>query len=148
MRESKPLPRTSGKYVYLDEGGLHTLLVKDSKAGDGGTYVCRACNLYGSADVGKAVRVVSPQDYTDLRGAKPAIIVSRPADRLNVAVGEDITVSLRVAGEPKPKGTRTETPVGRIAGFKIDRTVVNGRNDKRCNFFNPTGYTSVSAGFD
>lgn len=104
MRESRPLPRLSGKYVYLDEGGLYTLLVMDSTARDGGKYVCRACNLYGVADTEKAVRVVSPQDYTDRRGVKPAIIVSRPNDRLNVAVGEDITVTLRVAGEPKPKG--------------------------------------------
>ncbi|VVC32965.1 Hypothetical protein CINCED_3A023493 [Cinara cedri] len=103
MLESRPLSRSSGKYVYLDEGGLHTLLIKDSTVRDGGTYVCRACNLYGSADVRKAVSVVSPQDYADRRGAKPAIIVSRPDDRLNVAVGEDITVTLRVAGEPKPK---------------------------------------------
>ncbi|XP_022161453.1 uncharacterized protein LOC111027387 isoform X2 [Myzus persicae] len=103
MRESRPLPRLSGKYVYLDEGGLYTLLVMDSTARDGGKYVCRACNLYGAADAEKAVRVVSPQDYTDRRGVKPAIIVSRPNDRLNVAVGEDITVTLRVAGEPKPK---------------------------------------------
>lgn len=105
MRESRPLPRLSGKYVYLDEGGLYTLLIMDSTARDGGTYVCRACNLYGVADAEKAVRVVSPQDYTDRRGVKPAIIVSRPNDRLNVAIGEDITVTLRVAGEPKPKGT-------------------------------------------
>ncbi|MBO8666569.1 immunoglobulin domain-containing protein, partial [Staphylococcus aureus] len=56
MRESKPLPRLSGKYVYLDEGGLYTLLVMDSTAGDGGKYVCRACNLYGVADTEKAVR--------------------------------------------------------------------------------------------
>ncbi|XP_026808599.1 uncharacterized protein LOC113550868 isoform X2 [Rhopalosiphum maidis] len=103
MRESRPLPRLSGKYVYLDEGGLYTLLVMDSTARDGGTYVCRACNLYGVADAEKAVSVVSPQDYSDRRGVKPAIIVSRPNDRLNVAVGEDITVTLRVAGEPKPK---------------------------------------------
>lgn len=103
MRESRPLPRLSGKYVYLDEGGLYTLLIMDSTARDSGTYVCRACNLYGMADAEKAVRVVSPQDYTDRRGVKPAIIVSRPNDRLNVAIGEDITVTLRVAGEPKPK---------------------------------------------
>jgi hypothetical protein len=104
MRESRPLPRLSGKYVYLDEGGLYTLLVMDSTTRDGGTYVCRACNLYGVADAEKAVSVVSPQDYSDRRGVKPAIIVSRPNDRLNVAIGEDITVTLRVAGEPKPKG--------------------------------------------
>ncbi|XP_050063770.1 uncharacterized protein LOC114128407 isoform X2 [Aphis gossypii] len=103
MRESRPLPRLSGKYVYLDEGGLYTLLIMDSTARDGGTYVCRSCNLYGVADAEKAVRVVSPHDYTDRRGVKPAIIVSRPNDRLNVAIGEDITVTLRVAGEPKPK---------------------------------------------
>jgi len=106
IRESKPLPRSSAKYVYLNEGGLYTLLVKDSTARDGGTYVCRACNLYGSADAEKSVRVVSSQDCSEHRGVKPAIIVSRPNDRLNVAVGEDITVTLRVAGEPKPKGNR------------------------------------------
>jgi hypothetical protein len=105
MWQSRPLPRLSTKYVYLDEGELHTLLVKDSTARDGGTYVCRACNLYGTANVEKTVKVVSPQDYSEHRGVKPAVIVSRPNDRLNVAVGEDITVTLRVAGEPKPKGT-------------------------------------------
>lgn len=104
MRESRPLPRVSSKYVYLDDGGLYTLLVKDSTSLDGGTYVCRACNLYGTADAEKTIRVVSQQDYSENRGVKPAIIVSRPNDRLNVAVGEDITVTLRVAGEPKPKG--------------------------------------------
>lgn len=88
----------------MDEGGLFTLLVKDSTNKDSGTYVCRACNLYGTADVEKSVRVVSLHDYSERRGVKPAIIVSRPNDRLNVAVGEDITVTLRVAGEPKPKG--------------------------------------------
>uniref|UniRef100_A0A2S2QNT5 Muscle M-line assembly protein unc-89 n=1 Tax=Sipha flava TaxID=143950 RepID=A0A2S2QNT5_9HEMI len=103
MWQSRPLPRLSTKYVYLDEGELHTLLVKDSTARDGGTYVCRACNLYGTANVEKTVKVVSPQDYSEHRGVKPAVIVSRPNDRLNVAVGEDITVTLRVAGEPKPK---------------------------------------------
>lgn len=105
LRESKPLPRVSSKYVYLDDdGGLYTLLVKDSTSRDGGTYVCRACNLYGTADAEKTIRVVSQQDCSEKRGVKPAIIVSRPNDRLNVAVGEDITVTLRVAGEPKPKG--------------------------------------------
>lgn len=104
MRESKPLPRLSSKYVYLDEGGLYTLLVKDSTPRDGGTYVCRACNLHGTADAEKAVRVVSSRDYSGRKGVKPAIIVSRPDDRLNVAVGEDITVTLRMAGEPRPKG--------------------------------------------
>lgn len=104
IRQSKPLPRLSVKYVYLNEGELHTLLVKDSTAKDGGTYVCQACNLYGTANVEKTVKVVSSQDYSEHRGVKPAIIVSRPNDRLSVAVGEDITVTLRVAGEPKPKG--------------------------------------------
>lgn len=104
MRESKPLPRLSGKYVYLDEGGLFTLLVKDSTGQDGGRYVCRACNLYGTADVEKSIKVVSSMDFSEHKGVKSAIIVSRPNDRLNVAVGEDITVTLRVAGEPKPKG--------------------------------------------
>ncbi|XP_050422462.1 titin homolog isoform X2 [Adelges cooleyi] len=103
LRESKPLPRTSNKYIYLDEGGLYTLLVKESTIGDSGTYVCRACNLYGSVDVEKSIKVVSPQDYSGHKNVKPAIIVSRPKDRMSVAVGEDITVTLRVAGEPKPK---------------------------------------------
>lgn len=106
MRESRPLPRSSNKYIYLDEGSLFTLLVKDSTVKDSGTYVCRACNLYGTADVEKSVKVVSSHDYSEHRGVKPAIIISRPNDRLNVAVGEDITVTLRVAGEPKPKGEK------------------------------------------
>lgn len=104
MRESKPLPRLSSKYVYLDEGELYTLLVKNSTMRDGGRYVCRACNLYGTADVEKTIKVVSSLDFSEHKGMKPAIIVSRPNDRLNVVVGEDITVTLRVTGEPKPKG--------------------------------------------
>lgn len=87
------------------------MLVNDSTARDEGTYVCRACNLYGSADAAKTIRVVSAVECSGrMTGVKPAIIVSRPADRLNVAVGEDIVVTLRVAGEPKPKGTVHSIP--------------------------------------
>lgn len=82
-------------------------MVKDITPRDGGAYVCRACNLYGSADTEKTVRVTDhhwSSPSSEQKGAKPATIVSQPRDRLNVAVGEDITVTLRVAGEPKPKG--------------------------------------------
>jgi hypothetical protein len=38
------------------------------------------------------------------RNDKPAIFVERPDTTLGVALGEDITISFRVAGEPRPQG--------------------------------------------
>ncbi|XP_050541447.1 myosin light chain kinase, smooth muscle-like isoform X2 [Daktulosphaira vitifoliae] len=102
-RESKPLPLISNKYIYLDEGNLYTLLVRESTVNDSGTYICRACNLYGSVHLEKHIKVVSQQDFAGHRGVKPAIIVSKPNSRLSVTIGEDINISFRVAGEPKPQ---------------------------------------------
>nr|CAD7592988.1 unnamed protein product [Timema genevievae] len=69
---------------------------------EAGLYTCRASNLFGHVDTSAAVEVVPPGS---VRGGKPAMFVSRPDQDMAVALGEDITVSFRVTGDPKPQVT-------------------------------------------
>ncbi|XP_071646927.1 uncharacterized protein [Temnothorax longispinosus] len=57
-----------------------------------GAYVCRAINDYGQVDT------------SAIDGEKPAMFVSRPSKKsIDVIVGEDISISFRVSGIPKPR---------------------------------------------
>lgn len=62
---------------------------------------CRAWNAYGKTDTTAYVRIVG---QGAIRDGKPATIVHQPVKDVTVALGEDITVSLRAQGQPKPKG--------------------------------------------
>lgn len=64
----------------------------------------RAWNAYGKTDTTAYVRII---DHGSICDGKPAMIVHQPVKDVTVASGEDITVSLRVQGKPKPKGTNT-----------------------------------------
>lgn len=68
---------------------------------EAGFYTCRASNAYGHVDTSATVGIVAPGS---VRGGKPAMFINRPAMDMSVAVGEDISVSFRVTGDPKPKG--------------------------------------------
>lgn len=67
-----------------------------------GTYICRAINAYGHVDSIATVEVISP---SAIDGGKPAMFVSRPSEKsITVNSGEDVSVSFRVTGIPKPRG--------------------------------------------
>ncbi|XP_057334928.1 titin-like isoform X2 [Microplitis mediator] len=83
------------------DSGVYTLVVPDATEYETGTYVCRASNPYGHVDTTANIEVVSG---SMMDGGKPAIFVSRPPDKvIIVAVGEDVSVSFRTNGVPKPK---------------------------------------------
>lgn len=67
-----------------------------------GTYICRAINAYGHVDSIATVDVISP---SAMDGEKPAMFVSRPSEKsITVTAGEDVSVSFRFCGVPKPRG--------------------------------------------
>nr|CAD7199639.1 unnamed protein product [Timema douglasi] len=103
LRGSEPLlSRTSHRVRTFEESGVHTLMVAGVTESEAGLYTCRASNLFGHVDTSAAVEVVPPGS---VRGGKPAMFMSRPDQDMAVALGEDITVSFRVAGDPKPQGS-------------------------------------------
>lgn len=82
------------------EQGLYTLALSDVTETESGMYTCRAWSTHGNVDMNAAITVVQPNE---LEG-KPAIIVGRPEKDILISVGEDVNISFRVQGEPKPKG--------------------------------------------
>lgn len=85
--------------TYVDHE-IYTLALTDVTEKESGLYTCRAWSTSGNVDMNAAITVVQP----NLIDGKPATIVSRPAKDLLISVGEDLNISFRVQGDPKPKG--------------------------------------------
>ncbi|XP_011705986.1 PREDICTED: titin-like [Wasmannia auropunctata] len=102
LRGVRKEPITIPKARTFVERGLYTLIVPEATESEKGTYVCRAINAYGQADTSATVDVISSSAID--AGGKPAMFVSRPSKKsIDVIVGEDISISFRVSGIPKPR---------------------------------------------
>ncbi|XP_059475294.1 titin homolog [Neocloeon triangulifer] len=106
LHEQQEVP-PSPKIKTFEERGIFTLKIMNATPAEAGLYTCRAFNSLGISDTSGLVRIVARPGRND----HPALFVERPENTLGVAVGEDITVSFRVSGDPKPqiiwmKGTR------------------------------------------
>lgn len=101
LRGDRKEPITIPKARTLEECGLYTLIVPEVTESEKGKYVCRATNAYGQVDTSAMVDVISS---STVDGGKPAVFVSRPSKKsIDVIVGEDISISFRVSGIPKPR---------------------------------------------
>ncbi|XP_072930915.1 uncharacterized protein [Epargyreus clarus] len=103
------------------EHGLYTLALTDVTEKETGLYTCRAWGVHGNVDMNAAITVVQPNEL----GGKPAMIVSRPEKDVLISVGEDLNISFRVQGEPKPKvifmkGIRDITTSQRVCKMTSD----------------------------
>lgn len=102
LRGDRKEPIAIPKARTFTERGLHTLIVPEATESEKGTYVCRAFNAYGQVDMSAMVDVISA---SAIDGGKPAVFVSRPAKKsIDVTIGEDVSISFRVHGVPKPRG--------------------------------------------
>lgn len=102
LRGDRKEPIAIPKAKTFIERGLHTLIVPEATESERGTYVCRAINAYGQVDISATVDVISA---SSIDGGKPAMFVSRPCKKsIDVTVGEDVSISFRVNGTPKPRG--------------------------------------------
>ncbi|XP_053624068.1 titin homolog isoform X6 [Plodia interpunctella] len=103
------------------EQGLYTLALSDVTERETGLYTCRAWSSHGTVDMNAAITVVQENE---LEG-KPAIIIGRPEKDVLISVGEDLNISFRVQGEPKPKvvfmkGMRDITNSQRVCKMSSD----------------------------
>lgn len=102
LRGDRKEPIAIPKARTFTERGLHTLIVPEATESERGTYVCRAINAYGQVDTSATVDVITS---SAIDGGKPAAFVSRPSKKsIDVTVGEDVSISFRVNGTPKPRG--------------------------------------------
>jgi hypothetical protein len=102
LRGDRKEPIAIPKARTITERGLHTLIVPEATESEKGTYVCRAINAYGQVDMSAMVDVISP---SAIDGGKPATFISRPAKKsIDVTVHEDVSISFRVHGIPRPRG--------------------------------------------
>lgn len=85
--------------TFVDHG-LYTLALSDVTEKESGIYTCRAWSNHGNVDMNAAITVVKPNEID----GKPAVIIGRPQKDVLISVGEDLNISFRVQGEPKPKG--------------------------------------------
>ncbi|XP_050683338.1 uncharacterized protein LOC126978524 isoform X2 [Leptidea sinapis] len=84
--------------TFVDHG-IYTLALHDVSETHSGLYTCRAWSKHGNVDMNADITVVQP----NVSDGKPAIFVSRPSKDVLITIGEDLNVSFRVQGEPKPK---------------------------------------------
>lgn len=102
LRGDRKEPIAIPKAKTFTERELHTLIVPEATESERGTYVCRAINAYGQVDMSATVDVITS---SAIDGGKPAVFVSRPSKKsIDVTVGEDVSISFRVNGTPKPRG--------------------------------------------
>jgi len=102
LRGDRKEPIAIPKARTITERGLHTLIVPEATESEKGTYVCRAINAYGQVDMSAIVDVISS---SAIDGGKPATFISRPAKKsIDVTVHEDVSISFRIHGIPKPRG--------------------------------------------
>ncbi|XP_067210466.1 uncharacterized protein [Linepithema humile] len=101
LRGDRREPIAIPKAKTFVERGLHTLIVPEATESERGTYVCRAINAYGQVDTSATVDIIST---SAIDGGKPAIFASRPSKKsIDVTIGEDVSISFRVSGTPKPR---------------------------------------------
>lgn len=100
LKGDQPIEHNDTKVRTFTEQGLYTLALTDATEIESGKYVCRAINAFGKVDMAASVKVVSPGN---LRSGKSAFIVHRPESDISINVGEDISMSCRAQGDPKPK---------------------------------------------
>ncbi|XP_018399450.1 PREDICTED: uncharacterized protein LOC108777137, partial [Cyphomyrmex costatus] len=102
QRGDQTKPITVPKARIFVEPELYTLITPDATEPERDPYVCRTINAYGQMDTNATMHVMS-LSAGEHRG-KPAIFVSRPSKKpIDVIVGEDISISFRVSGIPKPR---------------------------------------------
>lgn len=100
LREGKSVTDVYRNAKTFVEQGLYTLALSDVTEKETGLYTCRAWSTHGNVDMNAAITVVHPAEMD----GKPAIIAGRPEKDVLISVGEDLNISFRVQGEPKPKG--------------------------------------------
>ncbi|XP_043525679.1 titin homolog isoform X2 [Frieseomelitta varia] len=103
FRGERREPVSIPKAKTFTESDVHTLVLPEVTESERGTYICRAINAYGHVDSIATVDVISP---SAIDGGKPAMFVSRPSEKsITVTAGEDVSVSFRFCGVPKPRVT-------------------------------------------
>lgn len=100
LREGRSVIDTYRNARTFVEQELYTLALTDVTEKESGMYTCRAWSTHGTVDMNAAITVVQPNEMD----GRPAIIVGRPEKDVLISVGEDLNISFRVQGEPKPKG--------------------------------------------
>lgn len=100
LREGSSVTEVYRNAKTFAEQGLYTLALSDVTEKETGMYTCRAWSSQCHVDMNAAITVVQPNELD----GKPAIIVGRPEKDILISVGEDVNISFRVKGEPKPKG--------------------------------------------
>ncbi|XP_037299652.1 titin homolog isoform X6 [Manduca sexta] len=121
LREGRSVTEIYRNARTFVEHGLYTLALSDVTEKESGLYTCRAWSTHGNVDMNAAITVVQPNELD----GKPAIIVGRPEKDILISVGEDINISFRVQGEPKPKvifmkGIRDITTSQRVCKMTSD----------------------------
>ncbi|KAJ2954104.1 hypothetical protein O0L34_g2325 [Tuta absoluta] len=99
LREGRSVTEVYRNAKTFVEQDLYTLALSDVTEKESGLYTCRAWSTHGTVDMDAAITVVQPNELD----GKPAIIAGRPEKDVHICVGEDVNISFRAQGEPKPK---------------------------------------------
>lgn len=115
LREGRSVTELYRNARTFVEQGLYTLALTDVTEKETGLYTCRAWSTHGAVDMNAAITVVHPNEME----GRAAIIVGRPEKDVLISVGEDLNISFRVQGEPKPKGKSISTTHVKLLSINI-----------------------------
>lgn len=102
LRGHEELPRASSRIKSFEDSGVYTLLVSEASEKESGVYTCRAYSNHGHIDSSANIQIVP---HGLMRGGKPPKIINKPVNMLTVTVEDDVVLTCRVKGEPRPRVT-------------------------------------------
>lgn len=97
--KGKELVEMNERTKTNEDQGVYTLMIEQATPNETGSYTCRATNPFGKAETTANVDIVPAA----IKGGKPALFLSRPETEMAFTSDDDISMSFRVQGEPKPK---------------------------------------------
>lgn len=115
LRGKDPLT-TGDKVNTYAEDGVFTLAVSNATPKESGTYTCRAINAFGKSDSIAHVHVIAP---ATVKGGKPPQIIDRPPKEMVLMTGDNLKISFRIHGDPKPQCTKLRAKIDSGRYYRI-----------------------------
>ena len=104
MKNGKLLPPSAKIRTSSTSASAHSLTLFNITASDLGQYTCRASNMSGSTDCKSTLTFDNRFESYSRDTEDGAHFIDFPETTISVRRNEDLVISCRVKGHPRPKG--------------------------------------------
>lgn len=103
--KDKVLVETKAPKSYtFAENGVYALVITHVGMDESGAYTCKLTNSFGSSESTSNVDVINPNSVG--KGQRPPTFHTRPQPQIKIREGDQLSMSFKINGEPKPKSKR------------------------------------------